>query len=694
MCGINGVSWIAQSPPLELETLRRMTDVLYHRGPDDAGYYHSIAAPRGLEGDRPYFTETGREPASSRPTDVAGCALGFRRLAIIDLAGGHQPLCNEDGTIWISFNGEIYNYVELQETLRRQGHKFRTSSDTETIVHLYEQHGPDCVQHLRGMFAFAIWDNRRRELFLARDRIGKKPLVYRHERDRLMFASELKSLLQIPGLPREIDPVALDEYLTYQYVPHPHCILKGFRKLPPGHWALYRGGQLEIRRYWKPAFEPEGAGEGHNSSTNGHGSPATQTESYAETQRQLRATLTEAVRLRLRSDVPLGAFLSGGIDSTIIAGLMQSLSQRKVKTFSIGFPVKAFDERSYARQAAEHLKTEHHEKVVEPQALEILPKLVWHYDEPFADSSAIPTMYLSQMTREHVTVALSGDGGDELFAGYERYWAVKIGQTYDRLPGPLRQAIAAPVWQKVPVPGAQKSKRRKVKRLVSALGLDPERRYLNWISIFEDFRLKTLYDDGMRRELGDFDAAQFILDAYAECPSRDLVTRTMCADVLTYLPCDILTKVDIASMAFALEARCPFLDHEVVQLAARMPVEYKMPGRKGKKVLIETFADLLPASIQRRSKMGFGVPLSHWFRDELRGTLQEVLLDPATLERGFFRKRAVEELITEHLDGRWDHSARLWSLLVFELWQRTYLDPVVAPAAPVARLMTASPALA
>jgi asparagine synthase (glutamine-hydrolysing) len=685
MCGIAGVTWTAPSSPIDLETLRRMTDVLSHRGPDDAGYYHSTAAPRGLQGTRPYFEAPHlSDPASLRiPAGVAGCALGQRRLSIIDLAGGHQPLCNEDGSIWISFNGEIYNYHELQANLERQGHRFRTSSDTEAIVHLYEQHGTACVDHLRGMFAFAIWDNRRRELFMARDRIGKKPLVYRHEPDRLLFASELKSLLQVPGVPREIDPVALDEYLTYQYVPHPHCILRGFQKLPPAHWALYRGGQLELHRYWKPAFEP-GAEERHSSAeSNGRSTPGGVFESYADAQRQLRETLTEAVRLRLRSDVPLGAFLSGGIDSTIIAGIMQSLSPRKIKTFSIGFPVKAFDERSYARQAAEHLRTEHHEKVVEPQALEILPKLIWHYDEPFADSSAIPTMYLSQMTRKHVTVALSGDGGDELFAGYERYWAVKIGQTYDRLPAVLRRAIAVPLWQNIPVPGAQRSKRRKVKRLISALRLPPERRYLNWISIFEDFRLRKLYDHEWRDRLGGFDAAEFVLAAYRECPSRDLVTRTMCADVLSYLPCDILTKVDIASMAYGLEARCPFLDQEVIQLAARMPVEYKMPGRKGKKILIETFADLLPPQIQRRSKMGFGVPLSHWFRHELRDLMRDVLLDPATLNRGYFRKQAVEELISEHLDERWDHSARLWSLLVFELWQRTYLDAAVPPISPV-----------
>ncbi len=392
--------------------------------------------------------------------NAPGAARGHRRLSIIDLAGGHQPLSNEDGTVWIVFNGEIYNYRELQTSLRRQGHHFQTSSDTETIVHLYEQHGPQCVTFLRGMFAFAIWDDRRKQLFFARDRLGKKPLVYRLERDRLLFASELKALLTVPGIPRELNPVALNDYLTYQYVPHPHSILQGFSKLAPAHWGLYRDGKLQIERYWAPAFAKLHADGGSEL-----------TESQARV--RLREKLTEAVRLRMRSDVPLGAFLSGGVDSTIVAGLMQQLSERPVKTFSIGFPVNAFDERAYARLAAEHLKTEHHEQVVEPSALQILPRLIEQYDEPFADSSAIPTMYLAEMTRGHVTVALSGDGGDELFAGYERYRAVALARKFDRLPRFLQKMIAAPLWQMLPASTTQKSKRRRLKRLLSALAYPP-----------------------------------------------------------------------------------------------------------------------------------------------------------------------------------------------------------------------------
>jgi asparagine synthase (glutamine-hydrolysing) len=658
MCGITGAAWIAGGPPLDPATLERMTTAIAHRGPDDAGYYHSVLAPREAGRELPRTVQAS--PAARAP-GAPGAALGHRRLSIIDLAGGHQPLANEDGTIWIAFNGEIYNYRELQPDLERQGHRFRTSSDTETIVHLYEQHGAACVKFLRGMFAFALWDDRQKQLFLARDRLGKKPLVYRRERDRLLFASELKALLEVPGIPRELNPIALNDYLTYQYVPHPHSILKGFNKLPPAHWALYRDGTLQIERYWAPGFAKPQASGGNEL-----------TESQAR--ERLRSTLTEAVRLRMRSDVPLGAFLSGGVDSTIIAGLMQQLSERPVKTFSIGFPVKAFDERSYARLAADHLRTEHHEQVVEPSALQILPKLIWHYDEPFADSSAIPMMYLSEMTRRHVTVALSGDGGDELFAGYERYRAVAMAQKFDRLPAFARKVIASPVWQRLPASTRQKSTRRRLKRLLSALAYPPERRYLKWVSIFDDSRLPGLFSDHFRAQLENSDPAEFILDAYGECPSRDFVTRTMCADVLTYLPCDILNKVDIASMAYGLEARCPLLDHEVVDLAAGMPVEWKLQRGRGKKILIETFDDLLPPAIQRRSKMGFGVPLDHWFRGELQPLLKKVLLDHRSLDRGLFQPQAVEQLVEEHVTSRWDHSYRLWSLLVLELWQQKFLD--------------------
>jgi asparagine synthase (glutamine-hydrolysing) len=659
MCGITGASWTADTEPLPGDVLNRMLSVLEHRGPDDSGTYHSDA-------------------------NGSGAALGHRRLSIIDLQTGHQPLANEDNTVWIVFNGEIYNYRELRSKLESLGHQFKTDTDTETIVHAWEEYGPDCVTHLRGMFAFAIWDAKQRRLFLARDRLGQKPLFYRLEQNRLLFASELKALLQVPGLPRELDPHAVDEFLTYQYVAHPRCILKGFNKLPPGCWAVYEKGELNVERYWVPPFVAQGSGErGQRSEVRGQESgDRRQDWSSSQWRSALRKTLTEAVKLRMRSDVPLGAFLSGGIDSTIIAGLMQQISDRPVHTFSIGFPVKRFDETSYAREAAKLLGTEHHEYIVEPSALEMLPKLIWHYDEPFADSSAIPTMYLSQMTRQEVTVSLSGDGGDELFAGYDRYRAVQLGALFDRLPGPLQKLLTAKLWQNLPASVEQRTFRRRLKRLLSALGESPERRYLCWISIMDDERRRSIYSDDFRQQLGSFDSAEFILAAYRECPDRDFVTRTTCVDLLTYLPCDILTKVDIAGMAYSLECRSPFLDHHVAELAARMPIGLKRKGTRGKQILIETFSDLLPASIQKRSKMGFGVPLDHWFRNELKPLLYDTLLDSRTLDRGFFKPEAIRKLVEEHTSGQWDHSYRLWALLCLELWQRMFLDADVPSACP------------
>lgn len=663
MCGIAGLSWHHPQRLPEISEVRRMVDVLAHRGPDDSGLFHS---------------EVGLISRKDQDGSIAGsdcgAMLGHRRLSIIDLAGGQQPLSNEDGSVWIVLNGEIYNYRELRSDLQSRGHQFATESDTEVIVHLYEEYGDDCVLHLRGMFAFAIWDKRRSRLLLARDRLGQKPLIYRHHAGRVDFASELKGLLQLKDSSREINPIAIDQYLTYQYVPHTSSILKGYSKLPPAHIATFENGNLNVRRYWTPPYEL---------TDDQHLATATVTSSAESVRKALRETLTEAVRLRMRSDVPLGAFLSGGIDSTIITGLMQELSGQPVHSFSIGFPVAKFDERSFAREAAEHLGTIHHEKVVEPSALSILPKLIWHYDEPLSDSSAIPMMYLSEMTREFVTVALSGDGADELFAGYDRYRAVKLAAAFDYLPRPVRLLFASRFWQRIPASVEQKSFRRRLKRFLDALGEDPQRRYLNWINIFDHSRRREIYSDYMLEQLGDADAASFLESAYAECPSRDFVTQTTCADVLTYLPCDILAKVDIASMAYGLESRSPFLDHNVAELAAWMPLKFKRRGKQGKQILLDTFGDLLPDSIQNRPKMGFGVPLDSWFRNELKPLLFDVLLDRKSLDRGWFRPETVQRLVDEHVTARWDHSYRLWNLLILELWQQTFLDSTTVSTEPV-----------
>jgi len=640
MCGIAGAVWNDANKAVEPITLQRMIDVLRHRGPDDEGTYTTDLRQRG---DRP---------------PLPGVALGHRRLSIIDLAGGRQPLANEDDSVWVVFNGEVYNFRDLRRRLEDAGHRFRTRSDTEVLVHLYEDEGPEFVAQINGMFALALWDDRRKQLVLARDRLGQKPLVYRLERDRLLFASELKGILQVPGVPREIDPQALDEYMTYQYVPHPRTILRGIAKLPPGHCAVYRDGRLDVRPYWQPDFNAE------------DNRPA---EQYAA---ELRTLLRSSVETRLQSEVPLGAFLSGGVDSTIIVGLMAQLADKPVRTFSIGFPVKDFDETSYARLAAKQFGTIHEEFQVRPDAMEILPRLVWHYDEPFADSSAVPTWYVSQLTRQHVTVALSGDGGDELFAGYARYLALWLSEGFDRLPRMLQRIGAGDYWQRLHSGTRQKSPMRRWKRFVEMLDLPPARRYLEWIAIFGQSRRDALYSDEFAAALPGDDPLEFLTAALARADRRDAITAFSLADLTTYLPCDLMTKVDIASMAHGLECRQPFLDYRVVELAARMPSRLKFRRGRGKRILHEAFGDLLPEPIRRRPKMGFGVPLDHWFRHELRDFTREILFDKKTLERGYFRPQAVVQLWDEHQQGRFNHGYRLWSLLILELWQREWMSPL------------------
>lgn len=627
MCGICGIAWADPKRTSGDRLVRAMADVLTHRGPDGDGYL-----------------------------ELPGVALGHRRLSIIDLAGGAQPISNEDESVWVILNGEIYNYQSLRDQLQAAGHQFRTQSDTEVLVHLYEDRGVGMFERLRGMFALAIWDDGRRRLVLARDRLGKKPLVYWHNQDGLHFASEIKALLVDRDFPRDLDEIALDRYLAYQYVPHPHTIFRAARKLPPAHFAVFENGSLTIDRYWKPDFSVEST----------------------RTERQfidaLRQTLTEATRLRMISDVPLGAFLSGGIDSTIVVGLMSRLANAPVKTFSIGFPVPQFDERAYARQAAAHLGTDHQEFVVEPKALEIVEKLAWHYDEPFADSSAVPTYYVSKLTRASVTVALSGDGGDELFGGYPRYQAARIGGWFDRLPRPIRRMATTAVWQRLPAPAHQKSHLRRFKKLLAHLDRQPQDRYRQFVSIFDDTLRHRLYAQGFADQLEGSPAADWIDRCYLDAPQRDFLTQTMYVDLVSYLPCDLLFKVDIASMANSLECRGPFLDHEVVRLAGEMPVSLKLRGRTTKHILKRAFAEFLPGKLRTRAKMGFGVPIDLWLRRDLVELVRNLVLGNRLRERGWFDASIVAAMVEDHVACRWDHSARLWSLLMLELWARNYLD--------------------
>lgn len=640
MCGIAGAIWFEESERVSADQLRQMRDVLTHRGPNAGGEWFA-------------------------GNSSAGVALGHRRLSIIDLSdAGQQPMGNEDDQIQVVFNGEIYNYVELREDLLKRGHQFRSHTDTEVIVHLYEEYGAACVDHLRGMFAIAIYDSRDHSVLLFRDRMGQKPLYYRQTSAGLQFASELKALLQLPFVNRTVNPSALDDYLCFQYVPHPKSIYEGIQQLPPAHQLSCKNGSDTVTEYWRPPVAEE--------------VEETQFDSTGQVLKQLRDVLTEAVQLRLRSDVPSGAFLSGGVDSTLITGLMQQLSSQPVHSFSIGFPVASFDETKYSRIAAKHLGTNHHEFIVEPSAIESYPRILWHYDEPFSDSSAIPTLALCEVTRKQVTVALSGDGGDELFAGYERYRAVELASKTDRLPKFVRQILAHPVWQSIPTSTKQKSFGRRLKRFMQGLAESKQRRYLRWLSIFDHFARKELYTGDFLKTLNDNQPAGFIDAAYQLAPDRSFMTQTAAVDMLTYLPCDIMTKVDRASMAVSLEARSPLLDHKVVEFASRLPmIEKRTPVPKG--ILIRAFPELLPEAIWKRKKMGFGVPIDHWFRNELKEMLGDVLLSRRCIERGLFREEVIKRYIDDHLANRFDHSYRLWSLLILEGWFCTFMDAKQVP---------------
>jgi asparagine synthase (glutamine-hydrolysing) len=632
MCGIAGGLWFDASQTIENCTLQAMTDALQHRGPDDRGGYRE---------------ELVHDAAGIIP----GVALGFRRLSIIDLAGGHQPLSNEDGSVWLVFNGEIYNYRELRRRLEGSGHRFRTDSDSETIVHLYEDYGLECFEHLNGMFAIAIWDRPKRQLVLARDRLGKKPLYYQFAQGQLLFGSELKALAASPTFDRRISPGAIDQFLTYQYIPHPNSIYQAVNKLPPGHMAVIRDQQLAVRNYWRIDWKHESDIDAPTAS------------------QRLNELLRDSIRLRLRSDVPLGAFLSGGIDSSLVVALSQEQLEQPLNTFSIGFSEADYDETHFARQVAAWVRTEHREYKVTPDAVSILDQLVYHYDEPFGDSSAIPTWYLCQWTRQHVTVALTGDGGDELFAGYERYRALSLSRWLDRLAGPL---LGSRLIQGLPGSNRQRSFVRRLQRFGEALNQPLARRYMNWIQIFPERLRSDLYQEDFVAQLPDQDPFEFLEQAWNALSPRDLISRASLADLVTYLPCDLMTKVDIASMAHGLECRQPFLDYRLVEWAASLPSHLKYRRGVGKRLLRDAFDRLLPRQIWTRKKMGFGVPLGSWFQGELRSLTEQRLLGSDARCHQYFRPDILRRIVNEHMSGQVNQGYRLWNLLFFESWLRVW----------------------
>jgi asparagine synthase (glutamine-hydrolysing) len=587
LCGIAGIA--ATDGPVDPGLVERMCETLDHRGPDSRGV----------------FAEDG-------------VALGVARLAVIDVAGGDQPITNEDGSVVVVCNGEIYNYLELTEELTRRGHHMRTASDTEVIAHLYEEVGDACVERLRGMFAFALWDRRKRRLLLARDRVGKKPLFYAHRDGRLWFASEPRAILASGEVPVEVDHRAIDLFLHYQCVPAPRSAFTGLRKLRPAHTLVWSDGEIATRRYWKLSYRnrPRRMADG-------------------ELCELIRHKLLEATRIRLRSDVPLGALLSGGIDSSSVVAAMAQQSAEPLKTFSIGFDVDAFDERAHARDVASRYGTDHHEVVLDASAMELLPRLAWHYGEPFADSSALATFALSELASRHVTVALNGDGGDESFGGYPRH------------------ARPAPPDRLLHLHYA-------------------ERRAHQYFGEEERARL---YTPEFAAELADHDWRAVVEEPYFASDSPDAVERIVDVDVQTYLSDDLLVKMDIATMAHSLEARSPYCDDELMQLVASLPIGTKVKRMTTKALLKEAVRGWLPDSVVDRPKMGFMIPMADWLAGSLAA---DVLLDPQSLERGMFREERVRTLVAEHESGVGEHEYRIWTLLMLELWFRTYVDSETA----------------
>jgi asparagine synthase (glutamine-hydrolysing) len=602
--------------------LKQMCDVIRHRGPDDDGYLLK-----------------------------QGVALGMRRLSIIDLAGGAQPISGEDGSVTIVFNGEIYSFHELTAELQKRGHTFKTHCDTEAIVHAYEEFGPACANHLRGMFAFAIWDDKKREVYIARDRVGKKPLYYTVTPGKtLVFGSEIKSLLEHPDVKREINLEALDAYFTLGYVPDPLTIFQNIHKLPPGHYLTFSSGRVEVQQYWDFKFES---------------AESRRPEDYVE---ELRALLNESVRLRLISDVPLGAFLSGGIDSSTIVALMAQHMNQPVKTFSIGFHEDSYNELKYARLTAKKLGTDHHEFFVTPQICDIIDDLVWHFDEPFADPSAIPTFMVSKLARDHVTVALSGDGGDELFAGYTHYLVQESRRAFSALPKTLRQSVMRPLSYRLPH-GAWG------RNYLHNISLDPIDRYLDTLSYFTELGKESLYTSDFQKALQSKDQVARSFREYAgKVKTNEPLDQLLYIDSKTYLPGDILTKVDRMSMATSLEVRVPLLDHKLIDFVTRVPASLKLAGTETKHLLKRVAKDLIPSEILDRPKQGFGIPLEEWINRQLRDQIRETLREPRTRQRGYVNSDYVDLILDEHHKGRRDHSFSLWALLILELWHRRYID--------------------
>jgi asparagine synthase (glutamine-hydrolysing) len=626
MCGICGFVNTEPTETVDEHILRAMCQVIAHRGPDDDGFYTDEHA-----------------------------GLGMRRLSIIDLVTGHQPVSNEDGTIWLVFNGEIYNYLTLHADLEEKGHSFTTKSDTEVIVHAYEEYGVRCAEMFNGMFAFALWDKPRRRLFVARDHLGIKPLYYWFGNGKLVFGSELKCLVTHPSTPRQIDLVALDQFLTLEYIPTPRTIFQGVHKLPPGHRLILEGNELKVEQYWDIPFKEISQDEA----------------SCAE---QLEELIDDAVRMQLMSDVPLGAFLSGGLDSSTVVAAMSKSSNTPVKTFSIGFDDATYNELPYARAIATRYQTDHYEETLAPDIAETAQRLVRHLDEPFGDFSIFPTFLVSEVARRSVKVVLSGDGGDEIFGGYDTYVAQSWDRYYRHLPAAIRQEFMPSLMARVPPRPAKKGLINKTKRFIEGASLPTVLQHTRWMMFMSEADKAVLYSPELRIPLNG-DSSYAVMEGYFKrAATANPLTQQQYVDIKTYLVDDILTKVDRMSMAVSLEARVPLLDFRIVEFAVNLPPQMKLYRGETKRILRKAMARRLPQMVLNKPKQGFSIPLKNWLRGPLKPMLTDLLAADQIRQRGYFDADTVQKWITEHLDGSANHSHRLWALMVLELWHQQMQD--------------------
>jgi asparagine synthase (glutamine-hydrolysing) len=620
MCGICG--YIDYQNPIEdrRNLIYKMCDLMAHRGPDAHGYY---------------FKDN--------------VALGHRRLSIIDLLTGAQPMSNANKTVWIVYNGEIYNFPEIKRDLIQKGYSFRTRSDTEVLINGYQAYGIDLLGHLNGMFSFAIWDEKEKRLFAARDRLGKKPLYYYHDDKCFIFSSELKSLIINPEISRDINIEAADKYFSYGYIPAPLTIFKNIYKLRAAHYLLWKEKDIQTDKYWDVEYQPDDV-----------------TKSEDEYLEELMELLKLSIHRRLMSDVPLGAFLSGGIDSSTVVGLMSQVSSERVKTFTIGFSEHQYSEVDDAKSVADKFDTQHHEYTVSPNAIEVIPKIIWYFDEPFADSSAIPTYYVSQIARKHVTVILSGDGGDELFAGYKRYMEKNQYEIYKYIPRIIREYVVGSIARSLPISA-------KGRNFLLELSLLEKKQNFEIIELYPYIKA-DLFSNDLIDQLGKVDTPGSLIEYWGGFPQSCLLSKMQYFDTKIYLPDDILVKVDRMSMAHSLETRAPLLDYHLVEFAARIPAELQMKDGKGKYLLRKLAEKLLPQQVLTKRKQGFAIPAKEWFQNELWDMTSDLLTAHRFQERGYFNRQNILKILKDHKKGVRDYSNWLWCLLIFELWHQTYID--------------------